>query len=454
VFVPWLGRYARSPGPESWLVLAGLALVGWYAHPLVWVGLLPVIFVFYLVFAPQHGPGWHLGLAGVTSCGVVPNAWWLLDWAKYWWLRQPSASDHVPLPEGAAVLGGPADYAALCAGLPGAAVVPLVAFGGLVLLWATGHRAAAWLALLAAALAVCAARLAAAWPRVPGDVPGRVAPLALALLAPAAAFGVWEVLRRARVAGVGAAAAAGALVLVGWADGPGAPLGQALGVHGRPLVLGFSPDQERVMGAIREHTTPDARVLWEEADGPAGWNWPALLPVYTGRAFLGGLDAGGEIDHGQCALRDRCLNGRPLAEWTDAELAAYCRWYNVGWVVCRSEPAAERWGRHPAARAVARLTENARPVVLFALDRPRSFVLDGRAVWESADAKRVVLTDVRPNADGEVHLSLHAFEGLRVYPSYVTLAPLPDPTGRDPVHHIRLRTPGPVPRVVLVWEHP
>lgn len=454
VFVPWLGRYAKNPGAESCLVLAGLALVGWYAHPLVWAGLLPLMFVFYLVFAPQHGPGWHLGLAGVTSAGVVPNAWWLIDWGRYWWLRQPSASDHIPLPCAEAVLGGPGDYAALSAGLPGGAIVPLIAAGGLVLLWAANRRAAAWLAVVAAVLAIGAARFAAAWPRVPADAAGRVAPLALAFLAPAAAFGVWEVLRRARAANVGAVLAAVALLLVGWADGPREPLAHAVGVHTRPLVIGFNAEQKQLLAVLDAHTTPAARILWDDADPRAGGNWPALLPLYTGRAYLGGLDPDAEIDHGHCALRDGRLSGRPLAEWADAELTAYCRWYNVGWVVCRGGRAAARWERYPAAKVVARLTEGGQPVTLFALAREHAFVLSGQAVWESADAKRVVLTDVRPNADGEIHLSLHAFEGLRVYPSYVQLHPLPDPTGRDPIHHIRLRTPAPVPRLTLVWEHP
>ncbi len=454
VFVPWLGRYAKTPGVEAWMVLAGLAVIGWYAHPLVWLGLLPVVFVFYLVFAPRHGPGWHLGLAGITMAGIAPNAWWLIDWGKYWWLRQPTALDHIPLPEWQSVLGGPGDYASLCTGFPGGPLIPLAAIAGLVFLWLTHHRGAASLAVVAAALTVGAARLAATWPCVPADVPGRVVPLALAFLMPAAAFAGWEMLRRFRMASAGAILAACGLVIVAWADGPDDSLARATGLHAEPLVIGFTPEQKQLMSAIGEHTTPEARILWDDANPKLGWNWPALLPIYTNRAYLGGLDPASEIDHGHCALCDARLNGRPLAEWTDAELTEFCRWYNVGWVVCRGNHTTDRWSRYPAARVVARLTEAGQPVVLFAIDRPRSFILSGSAVWESANAKRIVLTDVKPNADGEVHLSLHAFEGLRVYPSYVKVEKLHDPTGRDPIQHIRLRTPGPVPRVTLVWEHP
>jgi hypothetical protein len=456
VFVPWLGRYAKQPGTESWLVLAVLAVIGWYAHPLVWLGLGLVVLVFYLVFAPRHGPGWHLGLAGILTLGVAPNAWWLVDWAKFWWLRQPSAGDHIPLPEWSAVLGEFGDYAALCTGLPGGPALPLVAGGGLVLLWAARHRASAGLGAVAVIIAVALARLSAAWPRMPSDVPGRVAPLAAAFLLPAAAFGTWEVLRRGRVAGAGTCLIAGALLVVAWVDGPGCPLARGLGVHPEPFLIGFSPEQKQVLTTIETLTGPDARVLWDDADPQAGWNWSALLPVYTNRAYLGGLDPDSEIDHGHCALCDQRLNGRPLTQWTDAELTAFCRWYNVGWVVCRGGRTAERWSRYPAAKVAARMTEGGQPVVLFAIDRPRSFILSGSAVWESADTKRIVLTDVRPDAEGKVDLSLHAFQGLRVFPSLVKLDSVqdPSPTGGDPINHIRLYLPGPVPRVTLVWEHP
>ncbi len=452
VFVPWLGRYARQPGIQSWVVFATLAAVGWYAHPLVWLCLGPVLFVFYLVFAPRHGPGWHLGLAGITSAGVVPNAWWLVDWGKYWWLRQPSAQDHIPLPEWTAVLGQPGDYANLCTGLPGGPVIPLVAVAGIVLLWLTHHRAAAGLSLIAVLLAIASARLAASWPRVPGDVPARVTPLAVAFLVPAAAFGAWEMLKRFRLASLGALLAAVGLFLIGWADGPGEPLARGLGIRAEPLAIGFTAEQKQLLAAIDEHTTSEARILWDDAETGPGGKWSALLPLYTNRVYLGGLDTGAEIEHGYCSLCNQQLNGRPLADWTDAELTAFCRWYNVGWVVCRGERTAERWSRYTQAKVASRLTEDGQPVVLFAIDRPRSFILSGHAVWESADTRRIVLTDVRPDEQGQIDLSLHAFEGLRVYPSYVRLETLKDAT--DPIGHIRLRTPGPIPRVTLVWEHP
>jgi hypothetical protein len=244
--------------------------------------------------------------------------------------------------------------------------------------------------------------------------------------------------------------------LVGWADGPGEPLARGLGIQAEPFVIGFSDEQKQLLAAIEEHTSGEARILWDDAESQPCGTWSALLPVYTNRAYIGGLDVDAEIDHGYCALGNHQLNGRPLAEWTDEELDAYCRWYNLGWVVCRGGRTAERWGRYPPAKSVARLTEGGKPVVLFALSREKSFVLNGgKAKWESADARRVVLTDVVPDADGFVDLSLHSFEGLRVYPSYVQLTESKPKTDfRDPIDHIRLKIPNPVPRITLVWEHP
>ena len=50
----------------------------------------------------------------------------------------------------------------------------------------------------------------------------------------------------------------------------------------------------------------------EDADPTRpGWNWTALLPVLTDRAYLGGLDPGACVEHTFVGMRDGRLNGRP-----------------------------------------------------------------------------------------------------------------------------------------------
>jgi hypothetical protein len=455
VFVPWLARFARTLGVDAWAVLAGTAVVGWYFHPLVWLGLAPIVLAYYLVFAPRHGPAWHLGLAGIAFAGVASNVWWLVDWGKYWWLRQPSSFDQIPLPDWRAVVGGLADYPPLFGCLPGGSMLVFGGVIGLVVLWRAGHKAAAWLLLLTALLAIAAARLAGAWPAVPPDVPDRVIVLAAGFLVPPTAFGLWTLLSSARVPAVGTAVAVAALVVVGWVDGPSRPMARAMGVHAEPLLIGFTAEQCDLIAVLNQHTTPEARILWDETPGDgSGWNWSALLPLLTERSYLGGLDPEAGVAHSYCALCSRQLNGRNLTDWSDDDLAVFCRWYNVGWVVARSPATIERWERCPVARPVVRLRERGGAVVLYELNRPRSFVLSGTATWESADVVRVTLTHVVPDAAGNLELSLHMLEGLRVFPSYVQIEPNKDPTGRDPIDHVRLHMPGPVPRITLVWENP
>jgi hypothetical protein len=278
--------------------------------------------------------------------------------------------------------------------------------------------------------------------------------LAAGFLVPPTVYAVWVVLSSMRMSAIATTAVVIGLLVVGWVDGKGQPLARTVGVATDPLLIGLSPEQQQLIDLLNTHATPEARVLWDETSnqGP-GWNWSALLPLYTNCAFLGGLDPESGVEHSYCAMCSRQLNGRALCEWSDCDLLAFCQWYNVGWVVARNPSAIERWSKLSEAKPLAQLTENGQPVVFYALDRPKSYILKGTANWESANTRRIILTNVVPDK-GEVHLSLHMLEGLRVSPSYVRVEPLPDRTGRDPVHLVRLRTPGPVPWMTLMWENP
>ena len=447
VFIGWLARYHWQPGVTSWCVLAGTAVVGWYAHPVVWLALGPVVAVYYLAIAPQHGLAWHLGIVGVTGVGMGPNFWWLWDWIKFWWLRQPSVDDIAPLPTWGALLGSTSDNADLLGWHP--LGLPLVGVGilGLVRMFATGKRTAPMLFTASALFALAVARFGQVWPTMASGGAERAAPLVPALaLVPAVAFlaAHWERFRAGRVA---LFASCGLPAL--------AALVPAFGLNLAPIPLGLSDDQHRFARGLKELTTDEARILIEDADRTQpGWNWMALLPELTGRAYLGGLDPDARFEHSFAAMKPSELAGRRYDDWTDADLAQFGARYNIGWVAARTARAAERWRKLPGTTEVGRFRDGG-DVILFRLARTPSFILKGSARWVSADRRKVVLMDLVPAADGTasvVVLSLHYQAGWCVSPAAVQVER--DQDAYDPIPMIRLRVPGPMSRVVLTWENP
>lgn len=443
-----LARYAADPGPASWVLLAAVLAVGWYGHPIVWLGLAPVGAAFYVITAPRHGLAWHLGLIGSGVAGLAPNLWWLADWLKFWWLRQPSVDEIAPLPGLGELVGDPASL--LGPGLLGWALMA-AGVGGLVGMARAGLRTEAGLVVAVAGLAALAARLGATWPTLQPVAAERAASLVAAALAIPAAWLAARWTERTTLGPLAGWAACGLPLVLGWT-----PLTAGLGFNLDPLPRGLTHEQEQLVAALRHHTTAEARVLFEEPDtSRPGWNWTALLPVLTDRAYLGGLDPDARVEHAFCSMRDGKLNGRPFDDWTPYEQSEFCRRYNVGWVVCRTPEAIGWWARYPSAKEVGRFRDGGE-VVLFELkptpERPRSFVLTGKAMWERADRRKVVLADVEPNEAGEVVLSLHYQPGMRVSPTVVSVDG--DKDLFDPIPMVKLRTPGPVSRVTLTWENP
>lgn len=429
VFVAWLTRFSETLAVEAWLISAAAALTVWYCQPWLWLPLAVVVFVHYLVWAPQRGLAWHLAYVGIACVGVLPNAWWLADWAKYWWLR----------PGGEWGGGGTGTWW-WWGGLAGGGLLWWCGVAAALAGWGQRWRHGVLLALTSTILGA-SAWVGAAWLDEAGRRSLELLSVAAAVLGGlGAAETLWRGSRWQRGLGV--------VMAVGWLA--------TVAATGRPAAdavvrLGLDPTEQELVAVLREQTTTQARILWEERAGEAV-SWPALLPLWTERYYIGGLHA--PLEHAYCVLRDGRWLGRPLERWSDGELEERLQRFNIGWVVARTEQSEGRWQRYPGVRLLWRGGSGVERVAVFALPRSGSYVLSGRVARLTASVERIVLEEAEPDADGSVVLSLHWQAGMRVSPGYVRVERAPDPRGQAAVDFIRLQMPGPVPRLSITWDNP
>jgi hypothetical protein len=468
----FLIRYDRDPGPLSWLGVVSAALLGWFAHPLVLLLLLPLFLVYYLSVGARHRLGWHLALLSGLLVAVAVNGFWLIDWIGNWWICVPVHPQTPLLAEPSlrtiwvsSFWGGPVDKAA-------AIVLVLAATGGVLVFNETRQRATARLLGLAWSGFLALAVAGLVWePLGRFDAPRLLAPALLFAAIPAAhALSTTLSLSWRWRAGRWASLAATVVVVavLVWAPPP-ALASWAMRLRGTtPLQLGLDNDQQAIVAALREHTTTEARIVWE--DGvlpPLAPHWTPLLPLLTERAYVGGLDAQAGIEYVTNGLVDGLLMGRPMRDWKDEELREYCERYNVGWLACWSPASCARLRQWSSARLVVTLPprgEDEPPGCLFAVRRQRySFALIGSARWLSADPRRIVLGDVVPQCNGSVKrrknpivLSLHYQEGMRVAPSRVRLERYSmERAGsvlNDSRPFVRLWIDEPVTRITITWD--
>jgi hypothetical protein len=218
----------------------------------------------------------------------------------------------------------------------------------------------------------------------------------------------------------------------------------------RPLQIGLGPEREALVESLRAHTTNEARILWEDRSlARTSSNWTALLPYLTERVFLGGLDAKAGIEHTAGGLVDQSLAGRPVREWTDAQLLDYCESYNVGWVMAWMPATVSRFQSWPTAETLGTLHDQGETGYLFRIRRRPSFALTGMAQVLHADTQRIVLGDVVPYK-GRVVLSLHYQAGMRVTPGRVQIEG--DQNSPDAIPFVRLLLNEPAARVTITWE--
>jgi hypothetical protein len=455
VCIGWLVRFDQAPDLKRWLVLLFAGCLGWFAHPVFFVLLLPLALIYYLSVGARHRMGWHVALASALLGALASNGFWLVDWASYWWIRLPMHPLEIDgLPNQLWQRIWSADF---WGEGPDRSLAIVLIVGGALGVWIlneTKQRPAARLAGLGAAGCLALAVLGLIWKPL-----GRLG--TEQLLIPALWFAVLPAVHAAgmairfveRLAGNPArGAVVGCWLVVVLAVGTRSYLSPlaAKCVRSSPLTIGLSAEQQSVVETLRVHTTPEARILWEDQQEPSdGSRWTALLLLLTDRAFIGVIDPDSGIEHSFAGLVDQNLAGRPIREWTNAELDDFCRKYCIAWVVCRSPAAVKRFRSWAGASAATPL-EDGKGSFLFTLKR-RSFVLKGHGRLVAADSRRITLADVVPE-NGVVLLSLHFQAGIQASPGRVQVERETDPY--DPIPFIRLRLPGPVARVTLTWEEP
>ena len=384
-----------------------------------------------------------MGLASANLAAIAANSFWLWDWAVHLWMYVPYGG------EDSARAIWPASAQEWEAFLPHDSIELGICAIGLIGVLAMCRRNAvgAFLLTVATLLYVAAGGAGRVWPVIAEIGAQKLMSVGVWCCAVPAAYALTAI-----AGGIGSSSGVRPLGLV-WLVVGLAGLTLGLDVPKRwevkPLEMGLGVDRNEIVRQIRERSTPDGRILWEEiADAGAGGGWTAMLPELTQRPFLGGLAADVAIDHMHARLADGKLIGRPLSEWSDEELARFFTRFNVTRVVCRTPDATARIRKVPGANVVAEFKDHAR--VMFAIDRRPNYVLSGRGVVTQMDWRRVALSDLEPDENGVVVLSLHHHANWHVTPGYVLVEK--DVDVNDPIPMLRLRMPGPVSRVTLVWK--
>lgn len=453
-------RYHRWPGPFCLLGVVVTGLIAWFAHPLLAILVLPLFLLYYVTVGHRHRLVWHAPLFAGLLLALGGNAFWLHELVTHWWIRVPLCRDTPLLAHRCfrswwqAPLWGEGFDKGLACFLVAAGAV------GVVLLHRDGKRVAARLLGLGALGFLALSLAGTSWEPFARLGSSQLLAPALLFASLPAAMTLARLLdlpcRWSGTAATSAILATGLIVGIGLVvPGTTSEWGPRL-LHPRPFDVGLGEARSALVSAVAEQTSPQARILWEDRRGGRGESrWTALLPLLTGRAFVGGLDAEADIEHASSGLVDQRLAGRPLAEWSDADLDSFCRKYNVGWIACWSPGAIERFGRWPGAASATALPGGSERLRLFALKREPSYALTGSVTWRHADTRGILLADAKPlrvgnETDGQIVLSLHYQAGMRVRPSRVRLEQAVD--SQDTIPFIRLRMTEPVGRIWITWE--
>jgi hypothetical protein len=196
---------------------------------------------------------------------------------------------------------------------------------------------------------------------------------------------------------------------------------------------------------LRQQTTAEARILWEETKENSAWS-PLLLGRVE-RCFIGGLGRSEQvlIEPLQVRLASGNLLGKPIVQWNDRDLNALVVDWNVGWVAAFHTESIQRWLKYPNTEVVADLPQFGK---LIKIKRTGQYCKQGSARWHLSARRQLTLTNLVPE-NGQVVLSLHHHPGMRPLNSKAQLETWQQ--AFDGIPMIKIKLTGPMERLTIEW---
>lgn len=196
---------------------------------------------------------------------------------------------------------------------------------------------------------------------------------------------------------------------------------------------------------LRQQTTAEARILWEETVGNAAWS--PLLPRMLQRSFVGGLGRAESvsIESLQVRLSHGSLIGKSMELWSQNDLTQFTNDWNIGWVCAFQAESIQRWLAVPNTIVVAELPSGGK---LIRLPRQFNYCKQGQAVLNFTAPRRMTLTDLVPE-NGQVVLSLHHHATMHTVNNKAKLDTWQH--AYDGIPMLRIRLNGPMERLTIEW---
>lgn len=435
----WRGLAENLPSRRL-LFLGAVGAVGVFYHPLFPLPILFCVPMLILFFWPEVRGGRLLTLVfTVPVLSVLPNLAWILPSLQY-----PGWSSNSMTPYQKEVdiaiawnelLGRIVGHAR------GSRVNPLL---WLATLWAVTAGGASRSIRISSAFAVAALALivfsavGGAAPMFATLTPNRLSAAAYLLLVVPGGIGVSGIARTIHhrralpqwSAGVSAAAVAVGLVFYAnevrneWSRAPVPHYGAR-----PPEVRGVGDVSRWILDWLREHTSADARVLFETSGGRNhdGAHIAGYLALASQREFIGGP----YVFMHHAGFWDGTLFGRRISDFRTDELEDRLRLYNIGWAIVHSDQAKSALDRQPGLHRRAQRGQ----FVVYEAAFPHSYFVEGSGRVVTRDFNEIHLSEIRGPA---VTLKYHHVEGMTTTPATrIEAVRVPD----DPLPFIRIVEP-------------